>query len=195
MGTQQTSSVGSGDAASPFDALVEAVGTARDRHAFKALFDHFAPRVKAYLMRLGCQPGQAEEIGQEVMVTVWRRAETFDAAQATASTWIFTIARNKRIDAVRRERRPELDPNDPMLVPASEPLADEAMSAGQDAEHVRRAMRDLPEEQKELLRLAYFEDKAHSAIAEQTGLPLGTVKSRLRLALGRLRKSLKEDEQ
>jgi RNA polymerase sigma-70 factor (ECF subfamily) len=180
-----------GEAAS-FDRLIERVAKSHDRGAFRALFDHFAPRIKAYLLRIGCDAGQAEELAQEVMVTVWRRAETFDSGQARAATWIFTIARNKRVDAIRRERRPEIDPNDPMLVREPEPDADAVVTAGQEAEMVRQAMQDLPEEQKDLLHRAYFEDQPHGAIAEATGLPLGTVKSRLRLALNRLRKTLKE---
>jgi RNA polymerase sigma-70 factor (ECF subfamily) len=163
-----------------------------DRSAFAELFEHFAPRVKSYLMRLGCDVSAAEEIGQEVMVTVWRRAETFDRFQASASTWMFTIARNKRIDAVRRERRPEFDLADPAFMPEPEKAGDVVVQARQETETVVRAIDELPEEQKQLLRMAYYDDKPHSVIAAETGLPLGTVKSRLRLALGRLRKIVKE---
>ena len=143
-------------------------------------------------MRLGSAPQEAEELMQEVLIIVWQKAESFDAKQASVSTWIFTIARNKRIDALRRERRPEIDPNDPALVPAAEPAADDTLAAMQQNAHLREALKVLPPEQIELVRLAYFEDKAHVAIAEEKNLPLGTVKSRLRLALGHLRKALKE---
>ena len=173
--------------------MVVAVGARRDRQAFATLFAHFAPRIKAYLMRSGCEATAAEEVAQEAMVTLWRRAETFDPRQASASTWVFTIARNKRIDMVRRERRPEFDRNDPALVPEPEPPADRVAEAVQDAAIVRNALDDLPEEQQKMLRLAYFEDMPHSAIAEACGLPLGTVKSRIRLALARLRKTMKEE--
>lgn len=173
--------------------LVLAVGRERDRTAFSRLFNHFAPRLKAYLMRLGADSAGAEELVQEVMLLVWRRADTFDPAQANASTWIFTIARNKRIDILRRERRPEIDAEDPALVPATPEPADTTVEAYQEAVRLKAAIRALPEEQADLLRRAYYEDKAHSTISNECGLPLGTVKSRLRLALDRLRKALRED--
>jgi RNA polymerase sigma-70 factor (ECF subfamily) len=177
-----------------FGALILAIAAERDRRAFAALFRHFAPRLKAYLMRLGAEAGQAEELAQESMIMVWRRAETFDPTQASAATWIFRIARNKRIDALRRERRPELDPEDPCLQPESAPAADRQVERRQTDERIRAALALLPEEQAEVVRMAYFDDMAHGAIAERTELPLGTVKSRMRLAMGRLRKALREEE-
>ncbi len=178
-------------AMSPDDLLL-AVGRARDRAAFAALFGYFAPRLKAYLRRLGADQQAAEELVQEVMLLVWRRAETFDPAQASASTWVFTIARNRRIDALRREQRPEIDPDDPALVPDPVTPADRALETAQASGRLRAAIRDLPPEQADLLRLAYFEDKPHSVIASERGIPLGTVKSRLRLAMERLRKTLRD---
>lgn len=172
--------------------LLQQVAEDRDRRAFAKLFAHFAPRIKAYLRRLGAGDGMAEELAQEVMLTIWRRAHLFDRRQAGVGTWIFTIARNKRIDAIRRERRPELDPNDPALVPEAEPQADKTVEYDQRDTRIREAIAVLPEEQAKLLRLSYYEEKSHSAIAEELNLPLGTVKSRLRLALGRLRSSLED---
>ena len=177
--------------------LVVAVGRSRDRAAFAELFGHFAPRIKAYLMKRGAAAAEAEELAQEAMVMVWRRAATYDPAKAAASTWIFTIARNKRIDALRREKHPDYDPADPAvetaLAPGAPPAADQAVQLSQQAERLSQAIAALPPEQAELVRLAYFEDKAHGQIAAETALPLGTVKSRLRLALGRLRKALGPD--
>lgn len=170
--------------------LVVAIGRERDRDAFAELFGHFAPRIKAYLMRQGAEEGVAEELAQEAMIMVWRRAESFDPEKAAAATWIFTIARNKRIDALRRENRPDYDPADPALMPAAPMTAERAVDLTLQAERLRQAIAALPEEQAELVRMAYFEDKAHGRIADETGLPLGTVKSRLRLAMGRLRKAL-----
>lgn len=175
---------------SSLNRLIQAIATDRDRSAFAALFGHFGPRIKAYLMRRGSDAGAAEEVVQEVMVTLWRRAETFDARQANASTWVFTIARNKRIDMMRRERRPEIDPEDPALVPAENGNAEDRVERAQDAARLRGAMASLPAEQKDLLTMAFFEDKPHSTIAAESGLPLGTVKSRIRLAMARLRKEL-----
>lgn len=174
--------------------LIERVAADRDRDAFVLLFRHFAPRLKSYLMRLGAGAEPAEELAQEAMIMVWRKAHTFDAAQASASTWIFRIARNKRIDALRRESRPELDASDPMLVPEQPEEADKVVEATQEEGRLRRALKVLPPEQAEIVRLAYFEDQAHSSIADSTGLPLGTVKSRLRLALARLRTVLQEED-
>lgn len=168
-------------------ACIARVAERQDRSAFAVLFRYFAPRIKAYMMRSGSDDTSAEEFAQEAMVMVWRKAGSFDPAQASAATWIFTIARNKRIDAFRRTNRPELDPNDPLLQPAAEQMQDDRVAEDQTAGALEQAMRDLPSEQAELLRLAFYEDMAHSEIAAETGLPLGTVKSRLRLAIGKLR--------
>jgi len=175
-----------------FIALMAEVANDRNREAFARLFDHFAPRVKAYMRRLGAKPTAAEDLAQDVMLTVWRRAAQFDPAKAGVSTWIFTIARNKRIDAVRRERRPDVDPNDPALVQTDNPAPDDTLAAAEESAMLRRAIGAIPAEQSELVRLAFYEDKSHSAIAEQLGLPLGTVKSRIRLALGKLRRTIEE---
>lgn len=175
------------------NALLVRVGRERDREAFVALFHHFGPRLKSYLQRLGADAGSADEIVQDVMVAVWRRADSYDPILSSAGTWVFTIARNRRIDVLRRERRPEIDPDDPALVPDPVDPADRAVELEQDSERLHRAIRTLPPEQAELLRMAFFEDKPHSAIAAERNLPLGTVKSRLRLALARLRKAMAEE--
>lgn len=159
----------------------------KNKPAFAKLFGHYAPRIKAYLMRSGSEAAAAEELVQETMLTVWRRAESFDPKQASVATWMFTIARNKRIDAFRRNNRPELDPNDPALTPQPETMQDDAVGTQQVSDAVREAMSDLPDEQAEMLTMAFFEEKAHSEIANETGLPLGTVKSRLRLAMSKMR--------
>ncbi|MEM6903127.1 MAG: sigma-70 family RNA polymerase sigma factor [Pseudomonadota bacterium] len=178
-----------------FDLMINAIAERMDRDAFATLFEHFAPRVKAYLLRLGMANAAAEDLAQEVLLTVWHKAATYDRSQAGASTWIFTIARNKRIDVLRRENRPTLDPNDPALVQEPDALADEVVSAADQAKHIRDAIAELPAEQAELVRLAFYHDHAHGVIAEKTGLPLGTVKSRLRLALIKLRRALNNDDQ
>lgn len=172
--------------------LLAAVAKRRDRGAFVRLFEHFGPRVKAYLMRLGADPETAQDVVQDVMLTVWHRAEQYDSRKASPSTWIFTIARNRRIDLIRRERRPELDPDDPALVRAPETPADQTIEAAEQTVRLRAAIAELPEEQAHLLRLAFFQEASHSRIAGEFGLPLGTVKSRLRLAMAKLRTALKE---
>ena len=173
--------------------LMLAIARDRSKEAFGDLFQHFAPRVKAYLVRLGAGDGMAEELSQEAMIAVWAKAQQFDPSQASVSTWIFTIARNKRIDALRREKRPELDPSDPVLAPEGQPAADRVVESAQMETRIRDALRTLPPEQARVIEMAFFEDKAHGAIAEETKLPLGTVKSRLRLAMARLRKALQAE--
>jgi RNA polymerase sigma-70 factor (ECF subfamily) len=166
---------------------IAAVARFQDRAAFARLFDHFGPRVKAYLLRLGADKGQAEDLTQEVMLTVWRKAPAYEAKLASPATWIFTIARNRRIDALRRDRRGKLDPDDPALLPEADALPDTALEAGRWEKKLAAAIGGLPPEQAQMLKLAYFEDRSHGDIAQSLRLPLGTVKSRLRLAVARLR--------
>jgi len=170
--------------------LMQTVAEAGDRAAFATLYEHFAPRLKAYLMRLGTDADRAEELAQESLVTAWQRAASFDPVQASVATWLFTIARNKRIDQLRREKRPEFDPTDPALVPDGPAQPDAGLSTAQDEARLRSALQTLPEEQIHLLRLAFFSDLSHRDIAEKEQLPLGTVKSRIRLALAKLKAQL-----
>lgn len=169
---------------------IRAVADQQDRAAFERIFRHFAPRVKAYLVRVGGDAATAEEVMQETMVAVWRKAAQFDVSKSSPSTWIFTIARNLRIDVYRRERRPEIDPDDPVLAPEPEPAADSVIAGWQEAGRVNAALASLSAAEQAVLRLAYFEDEAQSAISKKLGIPLGTVKSRLRLAFGKLRAAL-----
>ncbi len=178
------------DETGDWNALLLAVARERDRNAFQRLFAHFAPRLKAYLMRLGASGAVAEDLAQETMLALWRKAALFDPAKASAATWTFTIARNLRIDAIRREKRPEIDPNDPALVPDEAEGADNGIARAQAEAKLRAALTELPREQMEVVQLSFFADKPHSVIASELGLPLGTVKSRLRLAMARLKGAL-----
>jgi RNA polymerase sigma-70 factor (ECF subfamily) len=179
------------EAAPPFTDLMAAVAEDQDRAAFAKLFAHFAPRIKAYVKCLGVEDHKAEDMVQEVMLTVWRRASLFDPGQASLAAWIFAIARNKRIDVFRRERRPQIDPDDPMLVPDPAPGADELWARGDFERRVRRALEALPEEQAVVVRKNFFEDKSHGVIAQELKVPLGTVKSRARVGVARLREALR----
>ncbi|MGE0723585.1 MAG: sigma-70 family RNA polymerase sigma factor [Alphaproteobacteria bacterium] len=193
--TESTAAAPAGGAlpdARALEALVAAIAAGRDRAAFARLFDHLMPRLKAYAMRLGADGPTAEEVAQEVMLLVWRKAGTFDPARASVTTWVFTIARNKRIDFLRRSRRPELDPADPALVPDPPAAPDEAVGRRGAEQRLRQAIGALPREQSDLLMMAFFEDRSHRDIAAATRLPLGTVKSRIRLALERLRRGMED---
>lgn len=175
--------------------LLLAVGQRQDRKAFAALFAYFGPRIKSYLMKHGASETAAEEILQNTFVTVWEKAARFNPQKAAASTWLFTIARNKRIDALRREKYISYDSDAPAMTqaPASKPAPDEDYVDIRAAEKLSAALKDLPPEQAELLQMAYFEDKSHQTIADETKIPLGTVKSRLRLALEKLRQQFATD--
>ncbi len=170
-------------------ALMARVRDHRDQAAFAAIFRHYGPRVKAYLMKGGASEPLAEECMQEALATVWRKVELFDPSRASVATWIFTIARNRRIDIIRKERRPE--PEDLPWGPEAEPDQEDVLALQQDSERLVEAMGALPEKQRELIEQAYFGDLTHSQIAAETGLPLGTIKSRIRLALERLRHAMK----
>ncbi|MEX1146907.1 MAG: sigma-70 family RNA polymerase sigma factor [Sphingomonadales bacterium] len=174
------------------DLLIQ-VGRDRDRDAFAGLFTHFAPRLKSYLIRLGSPDAMAEELIQEVMLLVWRKADQFDPSRAAATTWIYTITRNRRIDRLRRERRPVPGGDDPLAETTASPAGEAVVAFRQDRIRIGRAMKTLPEDQAIVVRMAFMEDKSHSMIAEELDIPLGTVKSRMRLAFKRLREELGEE--
>lgn len=158
-----------------------------DKAAFAEIFNRYAVRIKAFIMRGGTVSDDADEIAQEVLVTVWRKAHQFDETKAGASTWIFAIARNRRIDLIRRRARPEPDPEDPLFQPAAEPTGIEALSAQQMADRVREGVAQLPADQRMVVRAAFYDGLSHAEIATLFDLPLGTVKSRIRLSFKHLR--------
>jgi RNA polymerase sigma-70 factor (ECF subfamily) len=173
--------------------LLVAIAENEDRTAFIQFFGHYAPRLKSFFLRQGASATVSDDLVQEVMLTVWRRAKTFQLGRSTVSAWLFTIARNKRIDMIRKERRPDPDISDPSM-DQEQPESPEALvSAGREQKRLKDIIGALPQEQAEIIRLAYFEDLSHSIIAERLSLPLGTVKSRIRLALGRLRSGLGDE--
>jgi RNA polymerase sigma-70 factor (ECF subfamily) len=161
----------------------------QDRAAFAELFRRFAPRINGFL-RQSLSAAKAEEVTQEVMLRVWRKAPSYDPARASAATWIFTIARNARIDSLRRTGRVEPDPEDPMWVPSAPPPPDELASRKAEEAKMREALDGLPPGQLEVLERAYLQGQTLTEVAEALGIPLGTVKSRVRLALERLRGAL-----
>ena len=180
--------------AASHEELLLRVAALRDRNAFVALFNYFAPRVKSYLLKHGADETSAEEVVQNTFVTIWEKAASFNAQKSAASTWIFTIARNKRIDMLRRQKFIEYDSDSPDIENAAEVPPDEKYATDSDVENLQAALADLPEEQARLLHMAFFEDKSHQAISDETHLPLGTVKSRLRLGMEKLRHILSKKE-
>lgn len=170
-------------------ACVAQIRDRRDEAAFARLFSHFAPRVKAFLIRSGADHAMAEECAQEVMATLWHKAHLFDPARAGVATWVFTIARNRKIDMLRRQKRPE--PEELSWGPEAAPDQADIVAMQQETAQLGEAIARLPEKQRLLIEKAYFGDLSHSEIAAETGLPLGTIKSRIRLALDRLRHAMK----
>ncbi|MFC3086850.1 sigma-70 family RNA polymerase sigma factor [Tabrizicola soli] len=171
-------------------ALLLRVRDHQDRAAFAVLFRHFAPRVKAFLMKSGAGASLAEECAQDVMAVLWQKAHLFDPARASVATWVYTIARNRRINALRRARRAE--PEELDWGPAPEPDQAEALETRQETERLGRALAALPTPQRTLIERAFYGELSHSEIAAETGLPLGTIKSRIRLALDKLRHRMGE---
>lgn len=167
-------------------ALMLAVRDRQDRAAFAQLFRHFAPRVKAFLMKAGTEAALAEDCAQDVLATVWQKAHLFDPSRASVATWVFTIARNRRIDMARRDRRPEPEALD-WGGDSHEPDQADVYEAAQETRRLTDALSTLPEAQRALVARAFYGELSHSEIAAETGLPLGTIKSRIRLALDRLR--------
>ena len=172
--------------------LIVEIAQKQDRTAFAALFGHFAPRIKSLLMRGGTPPEMAEDLAQEAMISVWRKASYFDPSRASPATWIFTIARNLRIDIARRKKREEVYAVLDSVEPEAPEQPDEILTLSQREEKVREALKVLPPDQLEVVRLAFMEGMSQSEIAEALNLPLGTVKSRTRLAMARLRQRLEE---
>jgi RNA polymerase sigma-70 factor, ECF subfamily len=170
--------------------LLTRIAASKDRLAFAAVFDHFAPRVKSFMMRKGSNAEQAEDLVQETMIAVWSKAAMFSTDKGSVSTWIFTIARNLRIDKLRRERSQLYTDLEDFDAPDMSAGAEESLGRSQEDNQVSIALAQIPAEQRDLLILSFVEDVPQSEIAIKLGIPLGTVKSRMRLGYQRLRKIL-----
>lgn len=164
----------------------------RDVEAFRSLFQAYAPRVKAYMMRQGSDANTAEDLAQETLLTVWRKAALYSGEKGSATTWIFTIARNLRIDRLRREVAWEPMPEGRDEEASDDPTPEENVSENERREKVRAILAGLPADQTEVVRLSYIDGLSHSEIATKLGLPLGTVKSRMRLAYTKIRESIED---
>jgi RNA polymerase sigma-70 factor, ECF subfamily len=174
--------------------LLRRIAERADPTAFRELYDTYGPRVKAYMMRRGADAGTAEDLAQETLLTVWRKAALYAGDKGSMTTWVFAIARNLRIDRLRREVPWQELPDWRLAEPSGEPLPDEAMAEKERTQRVQAALADLPAEQKEVVALAYLEGLSHSEIAARLGMPLGTVKSRMRIAYQKIRAGLENLE-
>lgn len=170
-----------------------AVRDDRDKQAFAQLFDFFAPRLKGFIMRSGVSSAEAEDIVQDVMLSVWRKAASFDPHRAQVSSWVYQIARNRQVDVLRKTRRPV--PEELKQETTTEVDSVQIIALEQEASKLRDALSTLSEDQREMVEKAYLGELSHSEIQAETGLPLGTIKSRIRLGLERLRHELKGTRQ
>lgn len=169
---------------------IRAIAASGDRTAFAALFRFYAPRIKAMLIRSGATAEAAEDVAQEALITVWRKAAQYDPERASAAAWIYTVARNLRIDRLRRDQREKLVAVYETIASEEPERPDDALDSSEREARLRSALEELPEEQGRVVRLSFVEGRAHGDIAKILGVPLGTVKSRLRLAMNRLRNLL-----
>lgn len=170
--------------------LIESVARRQDQAAYIRLYTHFAPRVKSFLMTKGLDSAAADDVLQEVMLAVWQKSHLYDPAKAAVSTWIFTIARNHYVNRLRREQRHPGASDEPDLRAADTRGSISEVSLQQRKVAVREAISELRPEQREVIALSFNKGLAHSEIAERLDLPLGTVKSRIRLGFMHLRDTL-----
>ena len=173
-----------------FRNLIRRVAQNRDRAAFAGLFDHFAPRIKSFMMRKGASAELAEDLVQEAMIAVWNKAGLYEPSKGSVTTWIFTIARNLRIDRIRRESHMQMTELGDYDEPSEAPEGEDLLARKQEDGLVAEALKTIPEEQRQILLMSFMEDMPQSEIAERLSIPLGTVKSRMRLAYGHLRRIL-----
>ena len=188
---QRLGSLGSGNKEKPdFSVLLTNIGQNQDKASFADIFQHFAPRIKSYMMKLGCVDEMAEELAQQTLLQVWRKAQLFDPEKAAASTWIFRIARNIRIDVLRKQKHFFDVDFDLATIECEQEDAEVKINREQKNQRVILALTDLPLDQARIIRMSFYDGLSHSEIAKQLEIPLGTVKSRIRLAFSRLRDSV-----
>lgn len=173
-------------------ALMASIAQHQDRAAFKALFLYFGPRIKAIMLKSGAGYEQAEDVVQTVMMTVWRKVHLYTPERGSVAAWIYTIARNARIDRLRRGSSQAYQDIDDLELKSDDPDGVDVVIASQRAEKIAIALGELPEDQRRIIELAYMEDISQSEIATKLALPLGTVKSRLRLAYAKLKEKLED---
>ena len=178
----------------PFINAMKQIADHQDKSSFKMIFDYFGPRLKSFLMSSGAEESIAEEVVQETMCVVWTKADYYDPKMASPSTWIYTIARNKKIDILRKSRKAVLENIDTAILPPIIPRLEEDIEHDQKFEVINQYLDELPKEQLALLKMNFIEEKSHGEIAEITKIPLGTIKSRIRLAMEKIRERIEKDK-
>ena len=166
---------------------IKDIAETQDKMAFSNIFNYFAPRLKSFFVKLGCSEPQSEEIIQEVMISIWTKSRTYNSEKSSVSTWIYTIAKNKRIDKIRKEKKHYSTESDESLEIPVPSIQEDQVIATEISEKIKSCISVLPKEQAQLLKLSYFYEKTHSDIASELKIPLGTVKSRIRLALSKMK--------
>lgn len=179
----------------PFINAMKQIADHQDKSSFKMIFDYFGPRLKSFLMSSGAEESVAEEVVQETMCVVWTKADYYDPKMASPSTWIYTIARNKKIDILRKSRKAILENIDTVILPPIIPRLEEDIEHDQKFEVINQYLDELPKEQLALLKMNFIEEKSHGEIAEITKIPLGTIKSRIRLAMEKIRERIEKDKE
>lgn len=173
-----------------FRGLMKQVAQSHDRQAFAQLFDHFAPRLKSFMMRKNASAELAEDLVQDAMIAVWKKAGLYEPSKGSVTTWVFTISRNLRIDRIRRDVHMPMTELGDYDEPSEAPEGEELLVRKQEDGLVAKALKSIPEEQRQVLLLSFVEDLPQSEIATKLAIPIGTVKSRMRLAYGHLRRIL-----
>ncbi|MBW9262740.1 MAG: sigma-70 family RNA polymerase sigma factor [Candidatus Thiodiazotropha sp. (ex. Lucinisca nassula)] len=171
---------------------LRSVAERRDRHAFEQLYGYFAPKIKGYMLRQGADDASADDLAQETMVQIWRKANHYDPQKAAVSTWVFSVARNLQIDRMRKHKFYEVALNRDASSNVENLQYNEQVEDCPDTDRLRKLIGELPEEQMEVVQLAFFEGLSHSEVSCRLSIPVGTVKSRLRLAFGKLKLGMGE---
>ena len=172
--------------------LVQRVACNRDRAAYQCLFLRFGPRVKALMIKSGADASMAEDLVQDVMLILWRKAALYSPERGSVAAWVFTIARNRRIDKLRRQSPQAYDEIDDLDLESPDASGEEEVHVRQQSTLVSAAVAQLPPDQKRVIELSFIHDMPQVDIAQELGVPLGTVKSRMRLAYGKLRERLED---
>ena len=164
--------------------LLKKVSEKRDEIAFSEIFDFIAPKINAYYIKNNLSSEQAEELTQEVLSTIWMKAKLFNPEKSKFTTWSFTIARNKKIDFHRKNKKNDANEDDirDFLYENNEFNDYEIEST------INKITKELDQNQQKLIKMSFFEQKSHKNIAEELEIPLGTVKSRIRATLNKMQK-------